>query len=182
MNNLQSNTDQSDTRDHVIINNIILSAQQLAEFENTYGQKPKPGNYWYDKVCGLYGITGQPALGFMYPGHDLGVLARNASNGNSFVLINDRELTEFEWMMLSQLTGATVMPGSYWLDAQGNAGMQGNPFPLVNLFMAAQQRVHLAGGAGGDNFWSTRFSAGNAYSDGSAGYVSVPGYGPVGWG
>jgi len=38
------------------------------------------------------------------------------------------------------------------------------------------------GGGGGDNTWSTRFSAGNYDNDNSRGYVSVPGYGPVGYG
>jgi len=168
----------------IVINDINLSPQQIEEFEKLYNQKLMPGKYWYDKMCGLYGIAGQPAIGYMHPGHDFGTLARNASNGNTHVLINNRELTQFEWMMLSQLTGTPVLPGSYWLDAQGNAGIQGNPFPLVNLFMAAQQNVqrNSSNTGGGDNFWTSRFSAGNAYSDGSAGYVSVDGIGPVGWG
>ena len=170
--------------DTVIFNDITLSADQLAEFEKTYGQQPKPGQYWYDKMSGLYGIAGQPALGYMYPGHELGMLAKKASNGNTKVLINGRELSLIEYNTLCQILGTIVFPGSYWLDAQGNAGMQGNPYPMVNLFMAAQQNAYRGGGqsGGGDNFWSSRFSAGNSTADGSAGYVSVPGYGPVGYG
>jgi hypothetical protein len=166
----------------VVFNGVALSKEQLNEFAKTYGQKPGPGNYWYDKRCGLYGIEGQPAQGFMYPGHEFGDLVKNASNGNSGVLFNGREITQFEWMMLSQLLGTPVLPGTYWLDAQGNAGIQGNAFPLVNLFMATQQNAGRSGGAGGDNFWSSRYSAGNYTEDGSAGYVSVPGYGPVSYG
>ena len=37
-------------------------------------------------------------------------------------------------------------------------------------------------GGSGDNFWSTRFSAGNYDSNNQRGYVSVPGYGPIGYG
>jgi hypothetical protein len=127
-------------------------------------------------------MTGQPSLGFMYAGHDFGTLAKNASNGSTGVMINSRELPQMEYMLLCQTVGSMVFPGSYWLDAQGNAGMQGNPFPLVNLFMAAQQATHHRGGGGGDNFWSSRYSAGNYTDDGRSGYVSVPGYGPIGYG
>ena len=169
--------------DNTIINNIMLSEQQIAEFEKMYGQKPKPGRYWYDKISGLFGPKGQPALGFMYPGHDFGVLARDASNGNTQVLINGRELTQTEYMILCNTVGNMVFAGSYWLDAHGNAGIEGNSFPMINLFVAAQQRPHHnSGGGSGDNFWTSRFSAGNYTDDGSAGYVSVPGYGPVGYG
>jgi hypothetical protein len=178
--NSEQNTPAAEEK--IMINDITLSPQQIAEFEKIYGQKPKPGHYWYDKACGLYGIEGQPAMGYMHPGHDYGTLARNASKGNSRVLINNRELTQLEYIMLCQLLGTPVFPGSYWLDAQGNAGMQGSPFPLVNLVMAAQQNAHHAAGGGGDNFWSSRFSAGNSTTDGSYGYVSVPGYGPMDYG
>lgn len=176
-------TGQPITDATIIINDIVLTSQQKEEFEKLHNQKLVPSKYWYDKNCGLFGITGQPALGYLRPGHDFGTLARNASNGNSHVLINNRELTQFEWMMLSQIVGTPVMPGSYWLDAQGNAGMQGSSFPLVNIFVA-QQNARKSGGnaTDGDNFWTSRFSAGNAYSDGSAGYVNVDGIGPVGWG
>jgi hypothetical protein len=164
----------------VVINDVILTEQQLFEFEKHYRQRPRPGQYWYDKVSGLFGLIGQPASGFMFPGHDYGAMDRKSSNGNTRVLINGRELTQGEYMWLCQMAGNIVFPGSYWLDAKGNAGMQGNPLPLINLFMAAQQRSHTNSSGSGDNFWTSRFSAGNY--DGDSGYVSVPGYGPVGYG
>ena len=37
-------------------------------------------------------------------------------------------------------------------------------------------------GGGGDNFWSSMLGAGNSNADNTQGYVSVPGYGPVGYG
>lgn len=124
-----------------VINDTELCSRQISEFEHTYGQKTKPGRYWYDKTCGLFGVFGQPALAYLRPGHEYGTLIRNASNGNTRVLINNRELTQLEYMMLCQLVGTVVFPGSYWLDAQGNAGIQGNPFPMVNLALVAQQHA-----------------------------------------
>jgi hypothetical protein len=167
---------------NVIINNIVLSREQLRDIINKYGIEPKPGNYWYDPVSGLYGVTGYPSYGFMYPGHNFGVLNRNASSGNTGVLINGRELPQTEWAVFSYVIGYYVQPGKYWLDSRGNVGNEGNNIPVLNLFVLARQNGYSGKGGGGDNFWSSRFGAGNSNSDNSQGYVSVPGYGPVGYG
>jgi hypothetical protein len=44
------------TSEKVIINGITLSKSQVAELKNIYGIQPLPGNYWYDKTSGLYGV------------------------------------------------------------------------------------------------------------------------------
>jgi hypothetical protein len=166
----------------VVINNIVLTRSQLLEIVKRYGVEPKPGNYWYDRVSGLYGVYGYPSFGFMYPGHNFGVLSRNASSGNTGVLINGRELPQLEWAVWSYILGSYIQPGSYWFDSQGNVGYTGNNFAVVNLFTAARKNGYAGKGNGGDNFWSSRFSSGNSNADNSQGYVSVPGYGPVGYG
>jgi hypothetical protein len=170
------------TKGQIIINNAILSETQIAEIEKTYGIKPKSGNYWYDAKSGLYGVMGYPAFGFMLPGHDFGTLDRNASNGHTGVFVNKRELPQSEWAVWSYMIGYWIQRGSYWMDHNGNAGYEGNPIPLINLYAAAQQNAYSGQGGSGDNFWSSRFSAGNYDSGNQRGYVSVPGYGPVGYG
>ena len=68
-------------------------------------------------------------------------------------------------------------------DAAGQAGYEGNPMPVINLYQAAQQRAAAGqGSGGGDNMWNTRFRAGNYDSGNTRGYVSVPGYGHIGYG
>jgi len=166
----------------VVVNGTTLSEDELAALEQTYGVTPLPGEYWYDASSGLYGVVGYQAFGFMFPGHEFGPLARDASAGDTSVLVNGRELPQGEWLIWSYMLGTAIQVGSYWLDAQGNAGYEGSPIPLVNLYVAAQQNAYSGQGGSGDNFWSTRFSAGNSDSDNSRGYVSVPGYGPVGYG
>jgi hypothetical protein len=166
----------------IFINNQVLSKDQIAEIEQTYGIKPLAGNYWYDARSGLYGVVGYQAYGFMLPNHDFGTMDRNASNGNTGVFVNGREIPLTEYTVWSSIVGNWIQPGAYWLDAAGNAGYEGNPMPVINLYQAAQQRAYGGGGGGGDNQWNTRFSAGNYNSDNSQGYVSVPGYGPVGYG
>nr|WP_282015468.1 hypothetical protein [Marinifilum flexuosum] len=166
----------------VIINNIELNQSQIEEFEKYYGTKPLPGNYWYDKISGLYGVVGYASFGFMLPNHDLGHLRRDASNGQTNVIVNGRELPQNEWLVWSYVLGYYIQPGNYWFDHLGNAGYIGNPIPTVNLYLAAQQNGYSGKGSGGDNFWSTRFSAGNYDQGNTRGYVSVPGHGPVGYG
>jgi hypothetical protein len=164
----------------VIINGNELTSEQLTQLEEIYGVKAQAGSYWYDAKSGMYGVVGQPAYGFMYPNHELGDLARNASAGNTGVIVNGRELPQAEWVVWSQVLGYWIQAGSYWFDAQGNAGYEGNPTPVVNLYLAASQNGYQGNSGGGDNFWSTRFSAGNSY--GGTGYVSLPGGGMVSYG
>jgi hypothetical protein len=168
----------------VVINGKALTAAQIKELIRRYRVEPLPGKYWYDRKSGLYGVVGYGAFGFMHPGHRFGKLSRQVSGGNTGVLVNGRELPQNEWLVWSALLGYPIQRGSYWLDAKGNAGYVGNPTPTVNLYAAAraQQYRHRGAGRGSDNFWSTRFSAGNSDRGGTRGYVSVPGHGPVGYG
>ena len=176
----------------VIINGLVLDAPTLAALAGTYGVEPVPGSYWYDAMSGMFGAVGQPAAGFMLPGHQLGLLSSNASNGRTGVFVNGRNLPRQEVSYLTALYQTPVLPGRYWLDGHGNVGYEGNPIPMVNLVQLATAASGGGGGSagggsgggggggGGDNFWSSRVSAGNW--DGNSGYVSVPGYGPVGYG
>ncbi len=167
----------------VIFNGRALTRAELAELQALYKVKARAGKYWYDTKSGLYGKIGWAASGFMYPGHNLGPLAPNASRGTTGIYINGRNVTTREVYVLSQLAGMPIARGHYWLDATGNAGYEGNPSPVINLFASAQARSRggggggISGGGGGDGFWSTRFSAGN--SSGGSGYVSLPGGGFV---
>lgn len=169
--------------DKVVINGRALTDNQISEMENIYSVKPLPGNYWYDSYSDLYGVVGYPAYGFMFAGHDFGKMDENASNGDTGVFVNGRELPQLEWMIWSQLLGYYIQPGRYWLDENGNAGYEGYPIATDNLYAAVQRNYYSGSGAGGgDNIWSSRFSAGNYDQGNERGYVSVPGYGPVGYG
>jgi len=173
---------QPPTEGAVIINQVTLSETQKNELAELYGATPLPGNYWYDSMSGLYGAIGFPAYGFMQAGHRFGTLKRKASNGKTKVFVNNRELPQDEWAVWSHMLGYWIEPGNYWLDAYGNAGYVGVATPVVNLYQAAVQNSYRGQGGSGDNFWSTRFSAGNSNADNTQGYVSVPGHGPIGYG
>jgi len=172
----------AEASEDIVVNGSVLTAEQAAQLQEMYGVTPLPGEYWYDAVSGLYGVVGYQAYGFMYPGHEFGTLDRNVSRGDTNVFVNGRELPQSEWLIWSYMLGYPIQMGAYWLDAQGNAGNVGNPMPTVNLFVAAQQNAYQGQGGSGDNFWSSRFGAGNSNADNTQGYVSVPGHGPIGYG
>ncbi len=165
----------------VVINGYYLTDQDLQAFHQIYGGFPAMGRYWYDATSGLYGGEGFPPSGFMYAGHDFGPLSADASAGDQPLWMNGRQLTYQEVSYLSALLGIPAQGGRYWFDAQGNLGQEGSPYPLVNLYAAGSAR-NSGGGSSGDNFWSSLMGAGNSNADNTQGYVSVPGYGPVGYG
>ncbi len=156
----------------VVINGKALDEAQLRAFQQRYGQGPRPGRYWYDAESGLFGHEGGPSLGWIHPGHDFGPLASEASRGDTGVFVNGREIDATDYVSLAYILGGWIQPGRYWLDGVGNYGYEGYDFPVGNLYvlMVGAQ----GGGSGGDNHWSTRFSAGNYNADNSAGYVQCP--------
>lgn len=160
------------------VNERELSVAEVAGLQTRYGVPPVAGEYWYDARSGMYGVIGQAGTGFMLPGHEFGPLERRCSGGRTGVLVNGRELPQLEWMIWSRVLGAAIHPGSYWLDADGNAGIEGSSVPAVNFVQSAARR----GPVGADNFWSARFGAGDHEADNQRGYVTVPGHGPVAYG
>lgn len=162
--------------DEVIINDKNLNTEEIIQLASLFGGQVYPGNYWYDSKTGAWGVKCGPGMGIGVAGLTLGgTLKKNASCGTTRVLINGRELHHQDLAALQYLSGP-IAPGRYWMDAEFNAGFEGGP-ALVNYKTLAAQRNR-----GGDNFWTSRFSAGNSNADNSQGYVNVPGHGPVGYG
>ena len=161
----------------VFINQRELSQEQIQELTNTYRRPSLPGNYWYDSVSGFYGIWHGSTLGVILPGHDFGPLPADASNGDTNIFFNGRELPEADVVALELLFGIPRNPegGRLWIDSQGNIGIEGSQIPLANLYLAYQQRAGQLGRAGSrDNYWAANFgSYGN--EQGGFGYVTVDG-------
>ena len=160
------------------INGRALTDDEIAAFEQRFGATPVPGRYWYDARSGMWGREGEPAAGFLPPNLDYGALEEEASRGDSNVIINGRRLPGQEVLSWQWMLGVPILPGRYWVDHMGNYGAEGMPMAAGNLMFLLAQR----GGGGGQGPWSTRFSAGNYDPNSGAGYVSVPGHGPIGFG
>lgn len=124
-------------------------AQTLAQLEAAYGTTLADGAYWYDAVSGAFGAWGQPTGALITAGLDLGPpLPADASSGTTGVFVNNRQLQPSEVLYLSNLVGAPLQVGRYFVDGQGNAGVEGGPV-LINLVQAANSRRAATGGNGG---------------------------------
>jgi hypothetical protein len=151
----------------VMINRALLSDDHLRALEAQYHYRLPDGRYWYDKVSGAWGMEGGPTVGFTLPGLDLGgPLRADASNGNTRVFINGRELHYLDVLGLQQIVGQ-VYPGRYWVDAHGYCGLEGGP-PLCNLRQLAQAANQHRGGRG---ITSGMYDSGIG-SVGGGGYIS----------
>jgi len=128
----------------VYINKTLLNDATVYALERKYRVRIPDGKYWYDKICGAWGVEGGPTAGFILPGLKLGGLLRaDASNGRTRVVVNGRELHAIDVLGLQRL--GPVYPGRYWVDAQGYAGYEGQP-PFCNLIQLANQAGLLSGG------------------------------------
>jgi hypothetical protein len=152
----------------VLINGVRLSDYQVDALEHRNGARIPDGAYWYDRLCGAWGVQGGPTLGFIQAGLELGgALRADASHGDTGVFINGRELHRLDVQGLQQL--GPVWPGRYWVDAQGDVGFEGG-LMLGNLWVLAQQR--LAGGSQGGGPWAVYAGGGVAAGDGQGGYFA----------
>jgi len=122
----------------VTVNGKTLTEEDLFALGAQPGQVP-PGNYWYDARAGLWGYVGGSVEGQVPPGLDLPALDPHVSQGDTSVIVNGREITRPELALLQQAAGGPVAPGRYFLDANGDAGMEGGPV-LANLFPKQKPR------------------------------------------
>ena len=149
-----------------IINGTLMTESQKAEFTRIYGRPPLAGDFWYDTRSGLWGVKGREAFGLLRPGHTFGTLATTASAGNTGVFINGRQINVVEADYLRNLFG-TVIPGRWWLDGTtGYFGVEGNPIPAGNLFLAVRAAQNR--GSGGANYYNDGMGTSMAISAGCA--------------
>jgi hypothetical protein len=115
----------------VVVNGVALDGPTRQALERGYGVPIKPGRYWYDSVSGVWGLEGGPGAGQILAGLKLGgPLRRDASKGKTGVIVNGRELHEHDVAALQHCM--TVVPGRYWVLADGLGGPEGGP-PQFNL-------------------------------------------------
>jgi hypothetical protein len=130
----------------VFVNGVLLREDQVNFLEQKYHSPLPSGNYWYDRMCGAWGVMCGPILCTLEPNHDIGgPLQPGASLGNTGVFVNGRELHYLELALLNRVV-PMIIPGYWWLDVYGNFGSAGGPM-LGNLWTLAQSQ----GASGNEN-------------------------------
>jgi hypothetical protein len=144
------------------INRVKLPSERVQQMELQYKTLLMDGRYWYDEKCGAWGVEGGPTLGFIFPGLDLpGPMPADISGGGTGIFINGREIHVQDQMALQQIFGVTI-PGRYWLDAQGNLGIEGG-MAIANLAQAMQ--------AAAGNQYGSAYGAGGTVGKDSEGFM-----------
>jgi hypothetical protein len=112
----------------IVVNGQVLSEQTVHQLQQVYPVTIPAGRYWYDAVSGAWGREGEPIAGQMVAGLTLGgPLAATASRGTSAVFINGRQITMGEKSYIEVLCQTPVIPGRYWIAANGIGGYEGGP-------------------------------------------------------
>jgi len=117
----------------IVVNGQALADETVQQLQQVYPVAIPAGRYWYDAVSGAWGREGEPIAGQMVAGLTLGgPLAANASRGTSGAFINGRQITMGEKAYIEALCQTPVIPGRYWIAANGVGGYEGGP-PIFNL-------------------------------------------------
>jgi hypothetical protein len=142
-----------------MVNGVALDGKTKQALEQGYGVPIKPGRYWYDNVSGVWGLEGGPGQGQILPGLNLGgPLKRDASKGKTGVIVNGRELHEQDVAALRRCL--QVIPGRYWVLANGLGGPEGAP-PQFNLASLCAAKAGGGSSMKCDDYGNGQFNCSN---------------------
>ncbi|KAG2705544.1 hypothetical protein I3760_05G059600 [Carya illinoinensis] len=112
----------------VFVNGETLTQEELVQLQSCKNppKKLRPGCYWYDKVSGLWGREGKKPSQIISAQLDVGGLIKlNASNGNTNVLMNNREITKEELWMLKAAGVPCEGSPHFWVSDDGSYQEEG---------------------------------------------------------
>ncbi|KAK1626167.1 hypothetical protein QYE76_000482 [Lolium multiflorum] len=112
----------------VYVNGARLVPEELAALQGCPcpPARLRPGFYWYDKVSGFWGKEGHKPHCIISPNLSVGGnLDEKASNGNTGILVNGREITKSELQMLKLAGVQCAGKPHFWLNADGTYQEEG---------------------------------------------------------
>ena len=139
------------------IDEVALTEAQRQRVKEVFGIDIDGRRFWYDNVSGAWGYEGLPAAGVILPGLPINApLQRDASGGDTNVLVNGRALHPTEVRYLAQHYGQ-VLPGDYYLLADGTYGFVGG-LPIGRI-----QTAKARGAGGSQSRFGRTLGDGNGF-------------------
>ncbi|KAG2241290.1 hypothetical protein Bca52824_096724 [Brassica carinata] len=108
-------------------------------------KKLKPGDYWYDKVAGYWGKVGEKPCQIISPHMNIGGnIKKEASNGDTEICINNREITKSELMMLKMVGVQCEGNPHFWVNSDGTYQEEGQKRFIGNIWNKKRARLACA--------------------------------------